>query len=229
MADEVSDRMVRICWSVARRYPAHPACGHEDLVAAALESILRTIAKRGIVPDALISTIARRAMIDELRRLGMIGRERVRKDDGSVVVRAFIPPATISLDARHGREHDEPGGQGGLHELIGGREDDSRCALSETTAGLTDRQRRICVLLGLGYSMREIGVDIGVTESRVSQIVEAIRVRIAAREATDARAVKDFADGGIRHGKRRHLPGTVHLSPYPAQPHEENPWPATGS
>lgn len=197
-------------------------------MAAALESILRTIAKRGIVPDALISTIARRAMIDELRRLGMIGRERVRKDDGTVVVRAFIPQGTISLDSRPGSEYDE-GGNGGLHELIGGREDDSQCALSQTTAGLTARQRRICVLLGLGYSMREIGVDIGVTESRVSQIVEAIRVRIASREAADARAVADFATGGAGQEQRRNHRRALHLSPHPAQPHEENPWPAASS
>lgn len=165
---EVTREMVDVVVRVSRRYDELPHLGRDDLVGVALERLVPVARRRDVLPLGLVATIANRAMIDELRRVGGMRRRRVGVD----LPRFRDVP--LSLDAVVGEE----GGWDGYAVL--GREQlfEVRGGVARTLNGLTTRQKRIVVLLGLGFNMREISEYVGVSESRVCQIVDDVRWKL---------------------------------------------------
>lgn len=82
-----------------------------------------------------------------------------------------------SFDAEHGEE------AATLYDMVSAVVDETSSetlALVMSSPRLDRRDKTVCVMLALGFLHREVGEHLGVTESRVSQLVARARERLAA-------------------------------------------------
>lgn len=162
------DVVMRVCHAQARKFPEFPSLGRDDMVSAALEKLVRSSHQFHAGDMALVAVIARRAIVDELRRAKLSSRHfKMVEDENGVMQKVWdnteIP---VSLDRLNDSEHN-------LLDVLG--EEDDYGDLNHILQPLGERERLAVTRLVEGFSMVEIGEELGITESRVSQIISQAR------------------------------------------------------
>lgn len=170
--------VIRVCTRIARRNKEQSCLGSDDMVAVALEKLVRSNHRFRKEDMALVAVTAQTAIVDELRRLKYVSRKSV---DGKMVSRPGPEYKVHSYD-----ESLIPGGDNTLtaKDLIPYEDDLSE--IDHILELMPPREQFVVMALMDGYSQKEVGDFLGVTESRVSQILECARRRVALREAYDA-------------------------------------------
>jgi RNA polymerase sigma factor (sigma-70 family) len=162
--------MVAVVRSVARRLPDYPAVGRDGLVNVALLALHRNGTRYKTMPKALMARIAHGAMVDELRKMKLVGRN------------GWVPPRSTPLEIET-----EGGDPLDNVELPAVYEEDPTDAVAILEV-LTETERHLVLRVLQGYNNKEIGKELGVSESRISQLMESARRRIVADAARTRRA-----------------------------------------
>ena len=174
------ERMYELAHRAAHTAPTHPACDHDDLVQCAVIGMVQA----SVVDEAMATVVARRRIIDEIRRFR--GRQRTAArpgrsavHDATYLFRPLPGFATVPLADTLPEDDDEIA-----------RIENRLDAGAEAPRLLRAVGRRAGQVLVWhiveGRSMTEIALRCGVTESRISQITNAALAR--ARAAHDARS-----------------------------------------
>lgn len=154
--------------NAVRRLPRHVDI--DALMGAADEALVRSATRfdpgRGFAFSSYLTPRVRGAVLDELRHLDP--NTRSDRDEGRAI-------ATVSLQSRGTPTDDDTDPE--LGDTIAAPGDMAEEALARVayeqaleSAFLTERERRVVVLLDGGVDGREIAEAEGVTEGRVSQI-----------------------------------------------------------
>lgn len=189
-AQEALTRYEAVVRAVARRLAPAARFGHaldeEDLCAegrvAVLEA-LRTYAGFGIEERTWVRTRIRQRMIDAIRRLDVRTRDEVRKGvereraNAQKCGQSLLPEAPVrrlvSLDTLHGDAEStcDGLGDGAIWADDMAEQSAQSSRLLAAIRVLPPRQRR-AIELGLfeGLALREIGLRMGISESRVCQL-----------------------------------------------------------
>lgn len=157
------ERLKDLCHRIAAegKYVKH----YEERLSAAYEALLSFIRKRRSFADVeqerkIAARAIRFGIIDWLRleegtrnRTGMVRRTGVMLSDVEI--------ADMKADALHPAVND--GTPAEIESII------------EMSPRLSERERRVLRALALGKNLREVGEELGLTESRACQIVKEIR------------------------------------------------------
>ena len=161
---------------VASRSPSPPDLDFDDLVQAGvvglLEAVRRFDPNRGVAFRAFARKRVAGAMHDELRRS----------------TRGAAP--CVSLD--------DPGSAGGaapLLDRIAAPELSAEPVSEELPTGerLSERRRVVLACVGAGYRLSEIGQMLGISPSRVRQLLDAARPRVVERARLSERELQVLA------------------------------------
>jgi RNA polymerase sigma factor (sigma-70 family) len=188
------ERMYELADRAARSAPAHPVCDRDDLIQCAVIGMMEA----RVPNEALASVVARRRIIDEVRRHR--GRPRGAHRTGRAAL----------YEAAH-LYRPLPGSAGySLADVIPADDDtfsriESRLDATREAPALLRAVGRVGKHVLLWHvvqerSMAEIAVRYGVTESRISQIASAALAR--ARDVHDARGRALPGDAPRRRPRR---------------------------
>ena len=147
----------RACCALAGRYARHsgPVVERDDLAQEGLVAGWQRLAQGSSLTHAILA--ARTAMIDHLRKHGPYGRRE--SAEGGYYHRGVTP---VDMQLLSELVHDETDDVTAV---------DNEIAVSQLLEVLSEREAAVIIRHDLiGDRLWEIGEDLGVTESRVSQI-----------------------------------------------------------
>lgn len=165
------ERMYELAEKVACGVPPHPVCDRDDLVQCAVIGLVEA----EVADEALATVIARRRIIDELRRhrgrsrgAGRPGRAAVH--DATHLHRPFSGTTSMSLADVIPDDDDDI-------DQVESRLDATREAPALLRAAGRAGKHVLIWHVVYGRTMAEIAVRYGVSESRISQIASAAMAR----------------------------------------------------
>lgn len=177
LPEAVIPDVIRVCTRIAGRNKEQSCLGRDDMVSVALEKLVRSshIFEKGDM--GLVAVIAQTAIVDELRRLRYVAR--YRNADGKYLSRSGPEYKVHSYDEEFSSDNPST-----VKDLI--QHEDDLSEIDYILELMPPREQFIVVAYMEGYSQKEIGEFLGITESRVSQLLELARSRVALAEAYEA-------------------------------------------
>lgn len=180
--DREVERLIRdnlgLVHLIARRFKAPHPYDHDDLYEAGviglIEAAKRWDARDGRATFASYAGLRVRGAIVDWIRANAWGFNRKGAQHGAELPRSLDQP--VKVNGSGGENHGEPIS---LHTLIPAPADDvSDPDRTRALAVLLPRERYVVLAVEQGYLLWEIGEQLGVTESRVSQILTKARLRL---------------------------------------------------